>query len=364
MIKRINMSISYLCNLNCTYCFLSQESRLENTEFTRFDDLYNFLLTVNLDKLVKVNLASGELTLKPSLVRKVCRVFRKVERVRDVVFQFGMYSNGTNPDVLISLLRDGTFTPGLTSVSWDGIASEVTRNNYNHSYTIDDGMININKIYGSGYANDIVVRTAITKDLLYLNSLERAVPLVQFLEFYTKVINWEYYFLLDDDDYRNPNLIPYFKNFIDQCIGLYRASNYRLKIYNMRKLDETYSNTLPDIAREKKLWCHSIDGAIDITIDGKVTQCGSFTPNYVYGFKNLDMFDDISQPFNESKIIQIAMDNCINCKKCDFMNCGNKHCHECSRIIPYRWGSDFEYKAKQVCALRTVEREEFLKDMI
>ena len=197
----------------------------------------------------------------------------------------------------------------------------------------------------SDFADKIVIRSALTSNLL-----ENIGPSLDFLNA-TGCKNWEYYYLIDNDEYRSEKFQDDFRKAL---VYIYDAQSRGINVYNIKSMEEYYSDTKP----VKKLWCKSLDDSIDISIEGKVLPCGSYSNNYRYGAPD-ECFADIREPFNEVILRNANLHNCINCQKCKYQDCGNLHCVECSRMVSYRNGKSFEYKATQPCVLRTIEREKY-----
>lgn len=343
MINRLNIHLSYNCNLNCSYCFLKNETRKDKSVFTRWDDLLNFLKRAPLGEELIVNLASGELSLRPSLIEKAYSEFKKIERYVDTKVKLGLYTNGTNIDVVLKYLEDGILDPSYTSLSWDGIDNSRTRQGLsgNNNDLLKQAIVKIGK---SRFADKFLIRSALTRNLL--DNIEATLG---FLDL-AGCKNWEYYYLIDNDEYRDKK----FQEDFTKALTIIYDRQHNLNIFNVNSMDRYYSDT----NGVKKLWCKSLDDSIDISIEGKILPCGSYSNNYKYGVPKTD-FDDINDYFNESKIKELNNHNCLNCQKCQYQTCGNLHCVECSRMVSYRAGDSFDYKATQPCALRTIEREKY-----
>lgn len=335
--------------MDCKYCFLTEESKHNSKAFDRWDELLKFLKTVPLGEQVSINLSSGELSMQPELIRTAYEKLKKIERYKDTKLVFGMYTNGTNIDEILNLLDEGILDSRYTSMSWDGVTNTLGRTpidirRYKDSYFNNA----VKKIGYSKHGDEFVIRSALTFDLL------ENIEFTLYHLYESGCANWEYYYLIDNDDYRKQSFQTLFRKALQY---MYKYKKLGLNIYNLSSMDKYYSGD----GSNKGLWCKCLTDSMDISLDGKVLPCGSYASNYKYAFPHPEIFDDISKPFDEKKLRQISCDNCLECTTCDYAHCRNKHCVECSRMVHYRNGNSFDFKSKQPCQLRDIEREEYLR---
>lgn len=351
MLKRLNLHLSYLCNLRCSYCYLTDEQRHSDDVFCKWASLLDMLKQLDLADDLIVNLASGELSLRPKLIADAYKYLKKVERFKDTKLHFGLYTNGTNISSIIDLIDRGILDVNVTSLSWDGTASRWTRNkNYYCSPLIDADYFNIIDVLSSNHVSrNINVRTAITREFLekdiYTESLEYLAA--------KGVKNWEYYFLMDNDDYRDTELQEKFEAFLDY---LY-AMRTKLNVFNLDNIEKHYSKQI--VVRDKS-WCSNRTlKSIDIGVDGKVFPCGPFSlvGKYAYAGNGI--------PIDKFSEEALEIMSCKECKECDsclsYFDCKYTHCVECNRIPKFRKGDTPEYRFSQLCAMRKIEYDSYKK---
>jgi len=333
--------------MNCSYCFLKKQSRSIQDSFCRWDDLLAFLNSAPTGDRLTVILASGELSLRPYLIETAYVNIKKLERIKDIEIEFGMYTNGTNMGPILDFLDKGILSIEHTSLSWDGIKNTKVRTPKD-IIKYDDAYFNnmIKTIGSSKYKDNMVIRSALT-----LQMLKNIDDTLHHL-YISGCRNWEYYYLIDNDEYRKNEFISLFTTALEI---MYKYKDKGMNIFNLNLSDYYKSDN-----KCKKVWCNCLEDSIDISMDGKVLPCGSYSDIYRYETPEQD-FDDISIPFNESRIALLNKRNCIDCNKCDFISCGNLHCVECSRMVEYRAGKSFQYKATQPCKLRDIERETYFR---
>lgn len=351
MLKRLNLHLSYLCNLSCSYCFLTDEQRHSEEVFSKWDSLLGMLRQLDLADDLIVNLASGELSLRPKLIVEACKWLKKIERTKDTKLHFGMYTNGTNISPIIDLIERGILDVHETSLSWDGMASRWTRNRNHYCKPLveKDYLSIISKIAAADNAKNMNIRTAITSEFLqkdvYTESLEYLAK--------SGIRNWEYYFLMDNDDYRDPMVQEKFEAFLDY---LYTMRN-DLNIFNLNNIEKHYGKP---IAVRDKSWCSNRTmKSIDISPDGEVFPCGLFSLHgkYAYAGSGIQMND-----FSEDALEEMSCKECKDCDSClKHFDCKYTHCVECNRIPKFRKGDTDEYKFAQLCGMRKIEYEAYKK---
>ena len=148
------------CNLNCKYCFETNNSRASHEIFDKGDELVEFLKTLNIGSTLFINLLGGEITLYPEKVYKLCKQLKKIERFKDTKVKIGIISNGTNHNFIMNDLIK-IITPECVKISWDGIhASQIAQ-----THLTDKALSTIvDKIGSSIYNKNMMVAIAVTKD--------------------------------------------------------------------------------------------------------------------------------------------------------------------------------------------------------
>ena len=123
------------CNLNCYKCF-NQHIINDKNIFT--DDEILGIIKENQDFVDYLIFSGGEITLKPDLAKFLTNVKNIVEDCKIII-----YTNGTNPDVLETLLD-----------IVDGIHLDIKTNVF-----INDDLNISNKIYGTSVDKDTIVKS-------------------------------------------------------------------------------------------------------------------------------------------------------------------------------------------------------------
>lgn len=288
MINNIDWYISYLCDKACKYCFLSDNVKNDpNLEFNRWDDMYKFLCNEKyLDEQVKVNLVTGEVTLKPHLIKKAVSVLKKVQRVRDISFYLGTYTNGSNCDIIDEYIKSGIMLPNFVHLSWDGVHNDEIRVPKHYSPNPIKRM----------KCKDINVRTALT----YTSMRDIDKTLDMLIEYGFNY--WEYYTLIDYPEYNDDKFLELFEEFLD-TIYMYRDKIYIFNIEAMNNDDN---------------WCTHKNTSIIINIEGKIARCG-ISAECIYGDKNT-LISDISNP-DIDKVNEIMDKLCRNNHKDNRKEC-------------------------------------------
>lgn len=376
MIKYINLHLSYMCNFDCDYCFLTKEARRSKDSFNRWDDLLKFLENIPLKDELIITLVSGELSIRHKLVEKAYYSIKKLERIRDIKISFGMYSNGTDMEYILNLLERGILNPKYTAISWDGV--------YNSHRCHDKQTINLINNHllqlGKSRFRNILVRSALTTD--YLDHIDET------LDFINKsgLTNWEYYYLIDNIEYtpcggiNSDDNVYQFQFSFDKALP--KMFTNKIKPYNYTLIDRMVKEKWPPLTA-KKSWCRMGD-SIDISINGKILPCGAFCKQFKYPYPKIK-FDDLLDQFNQDKINNIIQTECFDksdlcithteSAKNDETNyhsyeCDSSYCRECPRLIKYKtfdiknphsYTIDDFYRTATLCCLHWMEKDAYCK---
>ena len=90
------------CNLNCKYCFETNNSRSSHSVFNKGKELVEFLKSLNIGPRLYINLLGGEITLYPNELYNLCKELKKIERYKDTTVKIGIVSNGTNHNFIMN----------------------------------------------------------------------------------------------------------------------------------------------------------------------------------------------------------------------------------------------------------------------
>lgn len=343
-ISRINLHLSYYCNCKCDYCFLTEEARERTDKFTKYDELLKYLESAPLDKNLVIYFVCGELSFFYDELVKAYKQIKKLERSRDVKIKFGIYTNGSKMGNILDLLDRGILSPEYTNLSWDGIYSASTTRQCKDPY-YDDSIFNSNiKLLGeSKYKDSVLIRSALT--LKSIHYFEESVKYM--IE--CGCTKWEYYLLIDCEDYRDKKFLDIFKYTLERLYGY----TDKINIYNISSMEDIVRKNTGNFT-DKKVWCGDKETSLDIDINGDILLCGSFSDTCRYSHNDSKLWN-INEPFDE-KVLYGMHSRCSDCHKCDYTHCENMHCSECARLVQYREQGDFSYKASQPCKVRDIER--------
>lgn len=330
-LKYINLELNHWCPQNCWYCYL-EDIRKSQEVFDRWDDLRNFLKNAPLEDITHVNLATGELSYFPDLVRKAVREIRKVEREKDVRFQFSYITNGDNADTTLRLLEDNIIQMRGTSMSYDG----------NFSHDIHHNIDGLYKL--APYVN--CISTALT--IYTMKNIEETLDDVM----KAKPNAWEYYFLLDNPDYMNTTFINLFKSHFLPAV--YNAAKNGLRVENFIH----YENTKDNPMNTKPMWCVYGDSSLYIRNNGKIVPCGAYSLNRYHDSEITKQcisgpsIDDDIETINQ--FIYNTRRHICAAHNCEFDGCKATQCVECGMIANRR-----PQGIHQQCVLRQIEHKFF-----
>jgi len=327
MLDHIDLKLTNQCNLNCDYCFVKKEYRKDTSFFDRYDDLAYYITSMNLSGTLPIIMCGGELSLFPEKLKAACIRIKRAERYSDLKISFTIYTNGYNLQPILDLLDEGIIN--TVNLSWDGLNNSARNKSVSELRFIS----NMKLISGR---KDVVVRTAVTKNNIYT-----LYNTAKFIE-ECGVINWEYYFLMDYEEYTK----EYFHNqFKEELKNIHTLK--KLTIYNFSHMDKSYNGTIGTM-HIKKNFCTSPGNFLSIGIDGKVTGCGiCSSPECIYSEEETN-YHDLLDGYNPHKIMD-SLKKCISSDKCDYLHCKNLHCTGCQ----YTEG---KHTYPQLCGLRHIER--------
>lgn len=300
------------CNLNCVYCHQLPIDKYHPSIFNDVDNLEKFLLSIPFDDVVDVTITGGEITLNPDAFNNVLKVFKNVEKKRDVTFEICVVTNGTNMDVIYDWCDRRLINPHKTAISWDGIysasKSRLTKGKYD-----DEFFKNVIKSLGkSEYNHDICVTPAITP--MTLPNLAESYKFC--LE--NGVFNFGYYFI-HEANYSGKEFADEFRKQLTEMAKLYLE-------YSEKGEELYYYNWQLIYTRRKDpknfFICPKLGNNLHIDINGDVYPCIYFGDHRTYKVGHIkDGLDlDLLKQFKEEYLVL---------PKCNFRKCGNIQCSEC-----------------------------------
>ena len=311
-INKLSIKAYSGCNLHCCYCHQLGEYKYHAQEFQDFQNLEKLLMILPFEDRVDVTITGGEITLRPDCFMNVAKVFKKVERIRDVKFELCVVTNGTNMDVVYDWCDKKIICPHKTAISWDGIysasKSRLTKGKYD-----DEFFKNVIKKLGTTkYNHDICVTPAITP--MTLPDLAESYKFC--LE--NNVFNFGYYFI-HEANYHGVEFADEFRKQLTEIAKLYLEYsnkgeelyyyNWQL-IYTKRKMPKNF------------FLCSKLGNNYHIDINGDIYPCIYFGDHKT--FKVGSLTDGI----NEEKLKQFEKEFLV-LPLCNHRKCGNLQCTEC-----------------------------------
>lgn len=300
------------CNLNCVYCHQLGDYKYHPAVFNDFKNLEKLLSELPFEDRVDVTITGGEITLNPDAFMDVAKVFKKVEKYRDVHFDLCVVTNGTNMDVIYDWCDRKIICPHKTAISWDGIysasKSRLTKGKYNDEFFRDV----IRKLGTTKYNHDICVTPAITP--MTLPDLAESYKFC--LE--NNVFNFGYYFI-HEANYNSKEFADEFRKQLTEMAKLYLEYtekgeelyyyNWQL-IYTKRKMPKNF------------FLCSKLGNNYHVDINGDIYPCIYFGDHRTFKVGTLqDGLDkDILKQF-EKEFLVLPL--------CNHRNCGNLQCTEC-----------------------------------
>lgn len=293
-------------------CHQLGEYKYHAGEFTDFQNLENLLMILPFEDRVDVTITGGEITLRPDCFMNVAKVFKKVERRRDVKFELCIVTNGTNMDVVYDLCDRGLVCPHKTAISWDGIysasKSRLTKGKYD-----DDFFKNvIRKLGTTKYNHDICVTPAITP--MTLPDLAESYKFC--LE--NNVFNFGYYFI-HEANYHGKEFAEEFRKQLTEIAKTYLEYsekgeelyyyNWQL-IYTKRKMPKNF------------FLCSKLGNNYHIDINGDIYPCIYFGDHRTF------KVGDLKNGLDQEKLKQFEKEFLV-LPICNHRNCENLQCTEC-----------------------------------
>lgn len=315
MFSKINkMSVKAYsgCNLMCVFCHQLTNDKKSDMFFNDFSNLEKLLYEINFDDIVDVTITGGEITLQPEWFENVARVFKKVEKRKEVRFDLCAVTNGTNMNVIYDWCDRQLIVPRKTAISWDGIhsasKSRLTGGKYN-----DDFFLDVVKDLGkTRYHKDICLTPAITP-----NTINELYDSMKFC-FEHNVYNFGYYFI-HEANYSDPIFVKEFKNQLIKMAELYLE-------YINKGLDVSYYNWQVIYTKRKMpknfFLCSKLGNNLHIDIDGKIYPCIYFGDHKTFSI------GDLQNGLNYDEMKRFS-DEFLTFPKCNFKHCENLQCSEC-----------------------------------
>lgn len=293
-------------------CHQLGEYKYHASEFQDFQNLEKLLMVLPFEDRVDVTITGGEITLRPDCFMNVAKIFKKVERRRDVKFELCVVTNGTNMEVVYDWCDKKIICPHKTAISWDGVysasKSRLTKGKYD-----DEFFKNVVKKLGTTkYNHDICVTPAITP--MTLPDLSESYKFC--LE--NNVFNFGYYFI-HEANYHGKEFADEFRKQLTEIAKLYLEYsekgeelyyyNWQL-IYTKRKMPKNF------------FLCSKLGNNYHIDINGDIYPCIYFGDHRIFkvgDLKNGIDYEKLKQFEKEFLVLPL----------CNHRNCGNLQCTEC-----------------------------------
>ena len=331
-LKTLEIEINRDCNMSCEYCFRSFNSKDYDSskKFTRWNDLYTFLKNINISNEITVGFCTGEFFTESNIdiLYKAIKTVNKIRRIRDVDITYRVYTNATNPSIILDFLRNMLDENIIVSISFDDIKS---KRYYPKDVDIES---NLKILASSEFGDKLIVRSAI-----YDYAFDMSMIWLYDIGFR----NIEYYLLNDNSVYSTDGFVDRFKIRMTNLITFFKDKDV---LYNIHKFNTNMH------ARSQ---CNS--GTLVIGNDGTVSTC-----QFIIGSPNVDdakvscdllddasIYTDIYRNFNNDYVLDRSDWECKTCR--------NILCEECCSYKPICKPEDVESRKYQQCKLRDIEME-------
>lgn len=349
------------CNLNCKYCFETNNSRSSHSVFNKGKELVSFLKTLNIGPRLYINLLGGEITLYPNELYNLCKELKKIERYKDTTVKIGIVSNGTNHNFIMNDLIK-IISPESVKISWDGIhASEIAQTH------LTDKQLSaiVDKIGHSKYNKEAMIAIAVTKDnICYLaDSIQYALE--------QGCMKLSYYFIFNDEYSKYYNTEEFKSIFIHQLHKIYMLYNqYDFDLDNLTYL--IYNKFInPDFIYDHK--CRYIGKMFMVVPNGDIYPClllkeinGLLDTNNDLVLGNISTGFDAKSMTNftnlYTNLLNENIDRCIQCNHVSY-------CTECPLETRYIFNSYNKcisrkaiYDIEKECFDKYISREYLDKD--
>ena len=339
-IKKLTVKTFSGCNLNCQYCHQLNDDKHKPLSFTKYDELSQFLLTIPLDDKVIVSIVGGEVSLRPDLIENLYKKsLLKVSRQKDVQFECGTVTNGTNIDYILDLCDRDIFKPKHCAFSWDGLYSASLSRKCNGLFNDEFFQNVVKKIGKSKHRDDFTIVHAITPETLdYLyDSFKFCID--------NGAINFGYY-LIHEGNYSDINLQEKFKNQIYKIYNLYveeaNKGNY-INLFNWLNI------TLRRRINEAFFTCAKLGINYYIDPDGDIYPCIYFGDHRAYKFGNIKTGID-------KNIQDKFIEDYYHYPQCEFKTCKCYQCNECP-ASNYVHNGNMNMRFKKGCELYQIENQ-------
>ena len=347
VINKLTLKLTSYCELACEYCHQLNQDKKKHQHFNDFKGLEAFLKQVNLADFVEVTLTGGEVTDVPELYAAAVKMFKRIERHRDVKFDFAVVSNGTKLEMLFDWIARGWLNPKRTAISWDGLNNASRSRKAKHSRYDDAFYLDMIKRLGaSPYAQQIAISHAISPSTIELlsQSFQYAVE--------SGVRNIGYYYV-HEADYSDPAFVKVFERELEQIALLFTSRypklNQRFIYWNWQL--QWSKRCLDQSALVASTSCHKLGRTLHIDPAGGVYPCVYFGDHRAFQLGELNQGIDAARllAFNEAY---------FETPRCDIATCQHHQCFECPAAGYVHRGS-MANRFTNTCHLLAIEARVF-----
>lgn len=330
-LEKLCVKLNGRCNFNCLYC---HQPLMEKThkDFDKFEQLESFLQSLsNYRDEIEIVCGGGEPTLVPNLIRKLKKITDRLERTKNISVNLGLVTNGSNLNVLSSLIDDGVLHPKNVGISWDGDSS--TRQSNNNL---------IEKLSKYDFCNDVNVTYAITP-----MSIENMVN--DFKMCWDKGIKDVSYYFIHEGNYSNLTLQEKFKSNITELTEEFlkrKSYDEKLTFFNFIYWHYCQKSNKPKI-------CTKLGKGFSVGLDGKIYPCIYFGDHHknsigdIYTGLNEDLINKFLEEYNEPYT-------------CNWKGCKNNNCQECPASNSVHNGG-CSHKTLNICKMHDIEFDVYSK---
>lgn len=316
--------------MNCSYCFQHNNEKYNPQQFSDFSNLLKFLRTLDFEERVIVTFCGGELTLKPELIEQ-CEneVFKKIERERDVKFEYAIITNGTNIEVMFDLFDKRILNYNFCNVSWDGLYSSSLSRHISGKFNDEYFKEMIKKIGNSEYNNLSVVHALTPSTIEYLSD--------SFKFMIDNGITSFGYYPIHEANYTE----DFCKKFEKELEKIYHyISGKDLNFFNIEMMNCEQN--------EYYFTCTKLGHNYYINTSGDIYPC------IYFGDHNAYLLGNIKNGLDEDAKNRFINDY-LQYPDCGYENCKCKFCGECNAAC-YVNNGNMNKKFKNLCEIRKIEQ--------
>lgn len=322
-IKYVLIKFCSFCNLDCSYCIISdRDSKAKSNVFNQSKELRKLLLTMDIGPVLDFELTGGECSLYCNEIRSFMKEMKKIERYKDTRVIASTVTNGTNLDGIFELLDDNVLDSWSMKMSWDGLYS-ASKVRFSKLPQYDDQFFRdqVAKLGASKYRNDILLRIALTHETV--DDLYDSVKYARDCGC-NKIEYYPLYLKEDPMYYHDEELLKKFKV---QAIKI--AELYNNEPFDYENWNYLYYTRALNAGKPFDLGCEILGKMIYVTTPGDVYPCSLFSENFKQNF----IIGTVKDGIEYDKMEKFVKDYTEWDNGCS--ECSQYHCNKCPAMLYY-----------------------------